>query len=38
LPRANFATLDRIFTRPSVEHTIETEKPTLKREDEDDGE
>ena len=29
--------LDRIFTRPSIEHTIETEKPTLPREDEDDG-
>ena len=30
--------LDRILTRPSVEHTFETEKPTLAREDDDDGE
>jgi hypothetical protein len=25
--------LDRLVSRPSVEHTIETEQPTLKRED-----
>jgi hypothetical protein len=30
--------LDRLFTRPSVEHTIETEQPTLKREDDSGGE
>lgn len=29
--------LDRLLTRPSVEHQIETETPVLKRED-DDGE
>jgi hypothetical protein len=29
--------LDRLLTRPSVEHQIETETPILKRED-DDGE
>lgn len=25
--------LDRLTTRPSVEHTLKTERPTLKRED-----
>ena len=25
--------LDRVMTRPSVEHQVETERPTLKRED-----
>jgi hypothetical protein len=30
--------LDRIMTRPSVEHQIEAEHPTLKREDETGGE
>jgi hypothetical protein len=29
--------LDRLFTRPSIEHTIETEHPTLKREDDSGG-
>jgi hypothetical protein len=29
---------DRLLTRPSIEHTIETEKPTLKREDDSGGE
>jgi hypothetical protein len=30
--------LDRIITRPSVEHQIETEHQTLKREDDSGGE
>lgn len=30
--------LDRIMNRPSIEHQIETEQPTLKREDETGGE
>jgi hypothetical protein len=29
--------LDRLLTRPSVEHQIETETPVLKREDDDSG-
>jgi hypothetical protein len=29
--------LDRIITRPSVEHKIETEQPVLKREDDSGG-
>ena len=29
--------LDRLLTRPSIEHTIETEQPTLKREDDSGG-
>jgi hypothetical protein len=29
--------LDRIVTRPSVEHMIETEQPVLKREDDSGG-
>jgi hypothetical protein len=29
--------LDRIMTRPSVEHKVETERPTLKREDDSGG-
>jgi hypothetical protein len=29
--------LDRLVARPSVEHTVETEKPILKREDDQDG-
>jgi hypothetical protein len=30
--------LDRITTRPSVEHKVEAERPILKREDDSDGE
>jgi hypothetical protein len=30
--------LDRLVARPSVEHTVETERPVLKREDDDGGE
>lgn len=30
--------LDRIMARPSIEHTVETEHPTLKREDDAGGE
>jgi hypothetical protein len=30
--------LDRIMNRPSIEHTIEAEHPTIKREDDTDGE
>jgi hypothetical protein len=30
--------VDRLFTRPSIEHTIETEQPVLKREDDAGGE
>ena len=29
--------LDRIITRPSVEHMIETEQPVLKRDDDSGG-
>jgi hypothetical protein len=29
--------LDRLVSRPSVEHQIETEQPTLKREDDSGG-
>ena len=29
--------LDRLMTRPSVEHQIETEQPVLKREDDSGG-
>ena len=29
--------LDRLLTRPSVEHTIDAEHPTLKREDDSGG-
>ena len=29
--------LDRLVARPSVEHTVETEKPILKREDDSGG-
>jgi hypothetical protein len=29
--------LDRLTTRPSVEHKLETERPTLKREDDSGG-
>jgi hypothetical protein len=30
--------LDRLVARPSVEHTVESERPILKREDDDGGE
>ena len=30
--------LDRLLTRPSIEHTIETEQQTLRREDDTGGE
>ena len=30
--------IDRLLTRPSVEHTIEAETPVLKREDDSGGE
>ncbi len=30
--------IDRLMTRPSVEHQVETEQPTLKREDDSGGE
>jgi hypothetical protein len=30
--------LDRLVARPSVEHTVETERPIVKREDDEDGE